>query len=157
MPTPLETYRRFGEYLRTGRYDRFADVVDTDVYVENCVGMTGWTLGLDTAVANFAGGIARALTDLASTEEDVLETADSVVVRARMSGTHTGVFLGVEPTGRRVTFDAVDWYRVGPDGRIAWRFLLCDWNGVRLRLLGQEPELPQTPTRVAVQAGNAQP
>ncbi len=152
MPSPLETYRRFEQYLREGRYDRFAEVVDVEGYVENCVGMTGWTIGLDIAVANFSQGIARALTDLASEEQDVVETADSVVIRARMAGTHTGTFLGVEPTGKRVGFDAVDWYRMGSDGRIAWRFLLCDWNGVRLQLLGEQPDLPQTPTRVAVQA-----
>ena len=155
MPSPLETYRRFGEYLREGRYDRFAEVVDPEGYVENCVGMTGWTIGLDIAVANFTQGIARALTDLASDEQDVLETADSVVIRTRMAGTHTGTFLGVAPTGKRVTFDAVDWYRVGPDGRIAWRFLLCDWHSVRLQLLGEQPDLPQTPARVAVQASDA--
>ena len=152
MPSPLETYRRFEQYLREGRYDRFAEVVDVEGYVENCVGMTGWTIGLDIAVANFSQGIARALTDLASEEQDVVETADSVVIRARMAGTHTGTFLGVEPTGKRVGFDAVDWYRMGSDGRIAWRFLLCDWNGVRLQLLGEQPDLPQTPTRGAVQA-----
>ena len=28
-------------------------------WVENCVGLTGWTLGLKTATANFAAGIAR--------------------------------------------------------------------------------------------------
>jgi predicted ester cyclase len=152
MPSSLETYRMFGEYLRTGRYDRFAEVIDAENYVENCVSMTGWTIGLDVALANFTNGFGRALSELSLDEQDVLETEDSVVIRARMGGTHTGTFLGVEPTGRRVTFDAVDWYRVGPDGRIVWRFLLCDWNAVRLQLLGEQPDLPQTPTRVAVQA-----
>jgi predicted ester cyclase len=125
-------------------------VVDTENYMENCVGLTGWTIGLDIALTNFTQGIATALTDGASTEQDVVETADSVVIRARMEGTHTGTFLGIEPTGKRVSLDAVDWYRVGADGRIAWRFLLCDWNGVRLQLLGQQPDLPQTPSRVAL-------
>ena len=152
MPTPLETYRIFSEYLRTGQFNRLGEVVDSENYVENCVGVTGWTIGLDIALANFTQGIATALSDLTMSEENVVETADSVVIRMRMEGTHTGTFLGIEPTGKRVTLDAVDWYRVGPDGRIAWRFLLCDWNGVRLQLLGRQPDLPQTPTRV-VSAG----
>src|SRR5947207_230706 len=36
-----------------GQFDRIAEVVDTENYVENCVGFTGWTLGFDTALANF--------------------------------------------------------------------------------------------------------
>ena len=150
MPTPLQTYRTFSEYLRTGQYGRLAEVVDTDNYVENCVGLTGWTIGLNIALTNFTQGIATALSDGATSEEDVVETANSVVIRARLEGTHTGTFLGIEPTGQRVSLDAVDWYRVGPDGRIVWRFLLCDWNGVRLQLLGQQPDLPQAPTSVAL-------
>ena len=31
-------------------------------WVENCVGLTGWTLGLDTPTANFAVRIARRAT-----------------------------------------------------------------------------------------------
>lgn len=152
MPTPLQTYHTFIEYLRTGQYSRLAEVVDTDNYVENCVGLTGWTLGLDIALTNFTDGIATALSNFAVNEENVVETADSVVIRARIEATHTGTFLGVEPTGKGVSFDAVDWYRVGSDGRITWRFLLCDWHGLRLQLLDLQPDLPQTPTRVAVQA-----
>jgi predicted ester cyclase len=42
---------------------------------------------------------------------------------------HTGELLGVPATGRKVTYDAVDMFRVA-DGRIVWRFLICDWKGV---------------------------
>ena len=76
MPTPLQTYRTFSEYLRTGQYGRLAEVVDTDNYVENCVGLTGWTIGLNIALTNFTQGIATALSDGATSEEDVVETAE---------------------------------------------------------------------------------
>ena len=40
---------------------------------------------------------------------------------------------GVPPTGRRVSYDWVDMYRV-TDGRIVWRYLLRDWKGLRDQL-----------------------
>jgi hypothetical protein len=68
----------------------------------------------------------------------------------------TGRFLGLEPTGRRVTWEFLDMYRVGPDGRINWHFLVTDWNLVRLQLLGEASDLPTSPTRRAVQVELAQ-
>ena len=65
---------------------------------------------------------------------------------------HTGRFLGIEPTGRRVSWEYLDMYRAGADGRLNWHFLATDWNLVRLQLLGQAPDLPATPTHRAVQA-----
>jgi hypothetical protein len=57
---------------------------------------------------------------------------------------HTGRFLGIEPTGRRVRWEFLDMYRAGADGRLNWHFLATDWNLVRLQLLGQAPDLPAT-------------
>ena len=87
---------------------------------------------------------------------DLVEDGDALVIRAENSGVHTGRFLGVEPTGRRVSWEYLDMYRAGPDGRLNWHFLATDWNLVRLQLLGQAPDLPATPTRRAVQVELAQ-
>ena len=51
------------------------------------------------------------------------------MIRGTFEVTHSGEFLGVPPTGRRVAFDWIDMYRVA-DERIVWRFLLCDWKGL---------------------------
>jgi predicted ester cyclase len=126
---PLEIYRRFQSYLLGGEFGRLAEVVDMDGYTENCVGLTGWTTGLAIALRNFQAGVASAFSDMAMTEEDVIESGDTLVIRSVISAVHTGEFLGVAATGRKVTYDAVDMYRVA-DGRIVWRFLLCDWKGV---------------------------
>jgi predicted ester cyclase len=134
--TPLEAYRRFYSLLVSGDYGRLGDVVDVDGYTENCVGLTGWTTGLETALRNFQQGLAAALTDMTTTEEDVVESADMLVIRSRIEATHTGELLGQAPTGRRVSYDAVDMYRIR-DGRIVWRYLLCDWHGVLGQLTGE--------------------
>jgi predicted ester cyclase len=120
--------------------------------VETCVGLTGWTRGLDIATANLAAGIGAAFTDLRAEEYDHIEDGDLLAIRGRSEGTHTGRFLGVEPTGRRVWWEFADLYRLGADGRINWHFFVTDWNIVRLQLLGEAPDLPATPERRAVLA-----
>ncbi len=104
-----------------------------DGYTENCVGLTGWTTGLMTALGNYQVNVASAFSDMAMTEEDVIEAGDAVVIRSVITAAHTGEFMGIAPTGRKVAYDAVDIYRVA-DGRIVWRFLMCDWKGVRDQL-----------------------
>jgi predicted ester cyclase len=126
---PLEIYRRFQSYLLGGEFGRLGEVVDMDGYTENCVGLTGWTTGLMTALSNYQAGVASAFSDMVMTEEDVIEAGDTLVIRSVISAVHSGEFLGVAATGRKVSYDAVDMFRVA-GGRIVWRFLLCDWKGV---------------------------
>ena len=126
---PLEIYRRFQSYLLRGEFARLGEVADLDAYTENCVGLTGWTTGLQTALRNFQENVASRLTEMAVTEHDVVEAGDTLVIRGTYEATHSGEFLGVPPTGRRVAYDWIDMYRVA-DGRIVWRFLLCDWKGL---------------------------
>ena len=126
---PLEVYRRFQSYLLAGEFARVGEVADLDGYTENCVGLTGWTTGLPTALRNFQENVASRLTDMAVTEHDVVEAGDTLVIRGTFEVTHSGEFLGVPPTGRRAAFDWIDMYRVA-GGRIVWRFLLCDWKGL---------------------------
>ena len=125
----LGIYRRFQSYLLTGEFGRLGEVADLDGYTENCVGLTGWTTGLMTALGNYQAKVVSAFSDLAMTEEDVIEAGDTLVIRSVITAAHTGEFLGIAPTGRKVSYDAVDMYRVA-DGRIVWRFLICDWKGV---------------------------
>jgi predicted ester cyclase len=126
---PLEIYRRFQSYLINGEFGRLGEVADMEGYTEHCVGLTGWTTGLATALRNFQQNIASRLTDMAATEHDVIQAGDTLVIRGAFEATHSGEFFGVPPTGRRVSYDWVDMYRVA-DGRIVWRYLLCDWKGL---------------------------
>ena len=151
MGKVLDTYNRYRELLFSGDFAHLTEVVDED-FVETCVGLTGWTRGLDIAAANFAAGIGAAFTDLRAEEYDHVEDGDMLAIRGRGEGTHTGRFLGLEPTGRRVSWEFADLYRLGADGRINWHFFVTDWNIVRLQLLGQAPDLPATPERRAVLA-----
>jgi predicted ester cyclase len=137
MGTPLDIYRLFQQYLFTNEYARLPEVVDVSGYTEQCVGLTGWTTGLETALANFQQNVTSALSDMRSTEETVVEGADTVVIRSLIEATHSGTFLGIAPTGRRVSFEAVDMLRVA-DHRIVWRYLLFDLYGIQQQL--QQPQ-----------------
>jgi predicted ester cyclase len=150
MGKALDAYRRYRDLAARGEFDRLTEVLDEN-WVENCIGLTGWTVGLDIALANLQAGFGQAFSDLDSTEHDLVEDGDALVIRGENSGVHTGRFLGVEPTGKRISWEFLDMYKVGPDGRLNWHFLVTDWNLVRLQLLGQAPDLPTTPTRRAVQ------
>jgi hypothetical protein len=154
MGATLDVYRRYRELLRLGAYDRLTEAAD-EQWVESCVGLTGWTIGLDVAAANFAAGIARAFSELEPTELDVVEKDDVLVIRGKNTAVHTGPFLGIAPTHKCVTWEFVDMYRVGADGRLNWHLFVTDWNHVRLQLLGTAPDLPTVPTRRAVLAENA--
>jgi predicted ester cyclase len=57
-----------------------------------------------------------AFPDLRFDPEDVLASGDKVVARVRVTGTHTGEFMGMPATGRSVDVQAVDIVRFGDDG-----------------------------------------
>jgi predicted ester cyclase len=154
MGATLDVYRRYRELLRAGAYQRLTETAD-EQWVETCVGLTGWTIGLDIAAANFAAGIARAFSDFETTELDLVEKDDLLIIRGRNTAVHSGPFLGIDATGRRVTWEFIDMYRLGADGRLNWHFFVTDWNYVRLQLVGTAPDLPSVPTRRAVLAETA--
>lgn len=135
--TLLDTYNGFMNALAAGRMDEISTFVDPDALIETCVGLTGWTEGLDVALTNFRYGIGSAFADLDLDVRDIVAGDNALVVRARVGAVHVDTFLGVAPTGRRVEWDMIDMVKPGPDGRIAWRFQLCDWEGVRRQLLGE--------------------
>jgi predicted ester cyclase len=137
VETPLDTYRLFQQYLFTNNYARLPEVVDVTGYTEQCVGLTEWTTGLETALTNFQKNVTSALSDMHSTEETVVEGADTVVIRSLIEATHSGTFLGIAPTGRRVAFEAVDMLQVA-NHHIVWRYLLFDLYGIQRQL--QQPE-----------------
>jgi predicted ester cyclase len=81
--------------------------------------------------------------DLASVAEQLLTVGDKVILRLRWTGTYTGPYLGVPPTGKRVDVR----------GMTIWRFedakVLEDWTvgHIPLQIFGIEipPPVPAEP------------
>jgi steroid delta-isomerase-like uncharacterized protein len=103
-----------------------ADVVDHSA-------MPGLPPGLDGAKAIFSL-IRTGFPDHDAVIHDQVCEVDKVVTRKSFTGTHEGEFLGVPPTGRRVTIDVIDIVRVR-DGRIVEHWNIVDLLGA-LRQMG---------------------
>lgn len=115
--TALDAFRRFQEIRQTGQFERITEVIDVENYVENCVGLTGWTIGFDTALANFEHGVRATFSDMNPREQDVVDDGRTLIVRLRTEATHSGKpFMGIPASGSRVSYDVIDMYRVGEDG-----------------------------------------
>ena len=128
------TATRLYELLNAGDVEAIGDLVTVD-YDEHDP-LPGQGTGRDGAVDRFSmlvAGLAPRFT-----VEDVIAEGDKVVVRWTNSGTHTGEFLGIPPTGRAFTIGGIDVYRVA-DGR------LCEhWHQLdQLSMLGQLGLLPE--------------
>lgn len=57
--------------------------------------------------------------------DDIFATGDKVAVRARLTGTHTGPFLGNPPTGKRFEYQSNEFYRIA-GGKIAEEWICSD-------------------------------
>lgn len=78
--------------------------------------------------------VRQGLPDLRVEVEDMVAEGDRVMVRIKMIGTHSGRFMGVEPTGKPITIDAVDTWRIEA-GRLKEHWDVVDRLGV-MRQLG---------------------
>jgi predicted ester cyclase len=98
---------------------------------------------LDAAEELFAAGAAeaakqeaadfrRGFPDVISTIEDLIAEGDKVVARWRSRATHQGDYMGIAPTGNRVEFTGISFYRI-EGGKI-----VQSWNSEdRLGLMRQ--------------------
>lgn len=65
--------------------------------------------------------------------EAVLAEGDRVAVRATMTGTHTGEFMGAPPTGNAVSVPLVDWFRI-ENGRVAEHWGVLDTGALMMQI-----------------------
>lgn len=72
--------------------------------------------------------------------DDLIAEGDKVVVRATGHGTHSGDFMGIAPTGKRISVTWIAIYRVD-NGKLAEHWQNIDDLGL-LKQLGAELSLP---------------
>jgi len=66
----------------------------------------------------FFAMLLNAFPDLEVRIEELIAESDRVVERLMLGGTHEGMFMGVAPTGKRVTWSFINIYRIA-DGKVA--------------------------------------
>ena len=85
----------------------------------------------------FLRGIFDAFPDLRLEVTALIAENHLVAVRYTVTGTHTGEFNGIPPSGRNVDFQAHDWFSVD-DGKISEQWVIIDVLGL-LQQIGAIP------------------
>jgi predicted ester cyclase len=96
--------RRYQDAYNSANYEALAEVVAADVRTPNIV--PGMSPGLEGAITVHQTTL-LGMPDYYTKIEDLIAEGDKVVARVTMTGTHTGDFWGVPPTGRRVNLTAM--------------------------------------------------
>ncbi|WP_165821248.1 ester cyclase [Nocardioides gansuensis] len=76
--------------------------------------------------AKFLAGFVEGFPDLRLTVEVAVGENDLVAQRIHFEGTHTGVFQGLPPTGKKVAFEGLELNRHGDDGRVVEHWFQLD-------------------------------
>jgi predicted ester cyclase len=83
-----------------------------------------------------------AFPDMVVTVDQSVVEGDWIAIRARWAGTNTGPALGQEPTGRKVSFGGMVFWRFDGQGRIAERWAQIDMASALAQLEAQEAKMP---------------
>jgi len=62
--------------------------------------------------------------DFRGTIEDIIAEGDKVWIRYKGTGTHKGEYLGLAPTGKKVTMNGFTIYRIVGNKVVEWRSLV---------------------------------
>ena len=97
--------RRFVEAYNNRNLDAFDDLLAPDYFDHTSqVGPEGLKQLMNMAF--------KAFPDFHETIEDIIAEGDKVWVRITYTGTHTGEFMGIAPTGKKITTEMVDIFRI---------------------------------------------
>ena len=122
-----EIVARFNrEVIERGNMQAFSELVAADFV--NHTAPPGTPTGPDGFSAFFTDILRPALPDLTVELHDQIAEGDKVVTRKTIAGTHKGVFLGVPPTGRRITIRVTDIVRI-KNGQYAEHWGNADLHG----------------------------
>jgi steroid delta-isomerase-like uncharacterized protein len=80
-----------------------------------------------------------AFPDLHMEPEDVISSGDKVVARVRITGTHSGEFMGMPATGKAVDFEGIDIVRFNDEGLCVEHWGVTDVMSM-MQQLGVVPE-----------------
>ena len=109
-----EIVRRYQEAYNTSNYAVLDEVVAADVLTPNMI--STMPRGLEGAKLVHQKTL-TGMPDYHTAIEDLIAEGDKVVARVRITGTHTGDFYGIPPTGRHIDLSGIYIVRIA-DGKI---------------------------------------
>jgi len=96
--------RRYQEAYNNCDFDALTELVAADVLTPNII--SGMPPGLEGAKAVHQTTLIG-MPDYHTVIEDLIAEGDKVVARVTMTGTHTGNFWGIPPSGKRVNLTGI--------------------------------------------------
>jgi steroid delta-isomerase-like uncharacterized protein len=134
----MATARRFFEAANNDDFEAFNDVMIED-FITHGDALFPFVRGRDilkTALPAFKA----AFPDAKINPVLMFADGDKVVAHAEVTGTHTGTWLGVEATGKKMKWTASTVIRFGNDGKMVERWVIEDELGV-MEDLGVAPPI----------------
>ena len=126
-----DTMRRVYELINAGDIDGFGDhLADAFVEHEELPGLEPSKEGVKQLFRMYRA----AFPDLRLEAEDVFVSGDTVITRARGTGTHRGEFMGMPATGRSIDIQLIDIIRFGEDGLAREHWGVLDALGMMQQL-----------------------
>jgi steroid delta-isomerase-like uncharacterized protein len=127
----MNEHRALVERVMTALVNGDTDALD-DVMAEEYIQHNALPDGRD-GVKLLSQSLRAAFPDMTVEIHDVISEGDRVVARMSMEGTHSGPFLGVDATGKRVRVDSIDIWRVA-DGKLVEHWDSVDQLGLMQQL-----------------------
>ena len=141
MPTEQETNKEnFQRYLKD--VWEGGNLAALEQYVSPRFANHNPVPGLDAGIAGERAVIEqfrRAFSDFSTNIETMIAEGDKVAVRWTATGTHTGQFAGVPPSGKAVTMIGVEHLRFA-DGKIEEVWINFDMAGLLMQLGAMPPQ-----------------
>src|SRR5215213_10490792 len=100
-----------------------------------------YAAGQAEAAKQEAANFRQGFPDVISNIEDLIAEGDKVVARWRSRATHQGNYMGIAPTGNRVDFTGISFYRI-EGGKIVQSWNIEDQLGL-MRQIGAVAESEQ--------------
>jgi len=111
--------RRFTEEFNKRNLAKLDELIAPD-----CVDHTHKLRGLED-VKQFFTMLIKSFPDFQSTIEDMIAEGDKVWVRLKETGTHTGEYRGLAPTGKKIAVTAIHNFRI-VNGKVVEDFSVSD-------------------------------
>jgi steroid delta-isomerase-like uncharacterized protein len=118
MDNETVLHRWFEEVWNRGRADAIDELTTDEVIIHGLADATGEPVRGRDAFKPYHQALRAAFPDVRVVIEDAIESGDKVMVRCRITATHSGPGLTPSPTNRKVEFTGMCLARI-KDGKLA--------------------------------------
>ncbi|MFA5892084.1 MAG: ester cyclase [Actinomycetota bacterium] len=130
--------RFYKEVMENGNLDVIDELLAPD-FVEHTLPPGSSYEPTREGVKNLIRDLTTGFSSLSIEVHDVIAQGDVAACRVTMNGTHSGEFMGLPATGKRISWDSCDWIRVH-NGKAVEHWAVDD-NLTMLQQLGVIPQV----------------